>query len=73
MQLHFRKWVDKFGGIPKLAQELEVGEHAVRIWLRGDGCPNNPSILKILLLSKGELTFQQIYKEATRNLKKEGK
>lgn len=71
MQLHLRNWIDKFGGIPKLAKELEVSEHTVRLWLRGDGCPRAITMTRIILMSKGTLSFQQIFKESTRNLKKD--
>jgi len=66
MQLRFRNWVDKYGGIGKLAETLGVGEHAVRIWLRGDGCPRVHLMYEIIELSKRELTFSQIFKETTR-------
>lgn len=71
MVLHFRNWVEEFGGIPKLAKELGITEHGVRIWTRGDGSPRAEPLLRILVLSKGKLSYQQIIKETTRNKNKD--
>lgn len=70
MQLHLKNWIDKYGGIPAIAKELEVTEWTVRVWLRGDGSPSAMNIMKLIVLSKGKLSFQQIYKETSRNLVK---
>lgn len=69
MQLHLKNWIDNYGGIPKLASELNISEWTIRVWLRGDGSPTSETIMKLITLSKGKLSFQQIYKEATRELK----
>lgn len=69
MQLKIRKWVDEFGGIKKLALELDVGEHQVRKWLRGEATPRPALLKQIIRLSKGELTFEVIYKETSRSKK----
>lgn len=69
MKLHFNQWVSDYGGANKLAQELNVTGWAVRVWLRGEGAPLAETINTIIRLSKGSLTFEQIYKESTRSKK----
>lgn len=69
MQLKFRKWVDEFGGIKKVALALDVGEHQVRAWLRGENVPRPLTIEKMIKLSKGSLTFEIICKETSRGRK----
>ena len=69
MSLPFNAWVEAFGGANALAEKLEVTGHTVRVWLRGEGAPEASKIDAILKLSKGVLSFQQIYKESTRSKK----
>lgn len=69
MRLVFNLWVEGFGGPKALAEKLDVTDHAVRVWLRGDGSPHAEKINDIIRLSKGDLTFEQIYKESTRSKK----
>lgn len=71
MLLKFNDWVKKYGkkqgGVRKLSKDLGVGEHTTRTWLRGENAPKSETILEIIKLSKGELTFEIILKETTRN------
>lgn len=67
MQLKLRKFVEEMGGCTKLAAKLDLGEQAVRVWLRGHGAPRAKEINEMIKLSKHELTFEDIYKESTRN------
>lgn len=69
MKLHFKEWVEHFGGARALAEKLNVTDHAVRHWLRGEGSPEAETINTIIRLSKGVLTFEQIYRESTRSKK----
>lgn len=69
MQLVLNTWVEAFGGPKALAEKLDVTDHAVRVWLRGEGSPQAEKINEIIRLSKGELSFQQIYRESTRSKK----
>lgn len=69
MKLVFNQWVEKFGGARALAPKLNVTDHAVRVWLRGEGSPQAETINEIIRLSKGELTFEQIFKESIRSKK----
>lgn len=66
MQLKFVHWVEQFG-IHELAQKLKVTDHAVRVWLRGENSPTSEKIIEIIRLSKGSLSFQEIFKETTRS------
>ena len=69
MKLQFNTWVEEFGGARLLAKKLEVTDHAVRVWMRGEGSPHAETIDAIIKLSKGVLTFEQIFKESTRSKK----
>jgi DNA-binding phage protein len=66
VQLKIRKWVDDSGGIKSVAEKLRVGEHQVRAWLRGEATPRSKTLNQIIRLSKGQLTFDIIYKETSR-------
>lgn len=67
MQLVFTSWVERYGGVNVLAEKLQVTEHTVRVWLRGEGPPKSETIMDIIKISKGELSFQDIFKETTRS------
>jgi len=69
MKLPFNMWVEAFGGARFLAAKLGVTDHAVRVWLRGEGSPHAETVADIIRLSKGELTFEIIFKESTRSKK----
>jgi hypothetical protein len=69
MKLQFNEWVESIGGANRLAEKLDVTGWAVRVWLRGEGAPLAETINTIIRLSKGVLTFEQIYKESTRSKK----
>jgi DNA-binding phage protein len=71
MKNSLEQWVDDSGGVPRVARVLGVIPHSVRVWLRGEGTPRVKTILKIVQLSRGELSFEQIAREATRNKRKE--
>lgn len=69
MHLAFNAWVEDYGGASALAEKLDVHPATVRVWLRGEGAPEAEKIDSILKLSKGLLSFQQIYRESTRSKK----
>lgn len=69
MQSKLRTWVDASGGVPAVAKTLNVTEHSVRNWLRGESTPRSKTIKTIISLSKGTLTFDVIYKETNRSKK----
>lgn len=59
------KWVEKFGGKQKLAATLKVTPFAVRTWMVGRNTPTAEKINELIKLSKGKLSFQQIYESTT--------
>ena len=63
----FAQWVKDSGGVTKVASRLGCVDHTVRVWLRGKGAPKTESVLKIVKHSKGELSFEGIVKETTKN------
>lgn len=58
----FERWVRQFGGTKKLASELEVTQSAVQHWLTGYCSPGIRKCLKIISLSEGKLTLNDILK-----------
>lgn len=70
MQTKLKKWVDDFGGVPAVARALDVTEHQVRNWLRGEQTPRAKRLNEIIRLSKGTLSFEIIFKETSRCKKK---
>lgn len=66
----FARWVEKFGGVAKLAARLRVTETIVRLWLRGKGSPRAMTIHRLVTISEGQLTYAQILADTRRNMKK---
>lgn len=66
----FRKWVDEYGGIEKLAFHLNVTSDAVRYWCDRKGPPKFANALEIIRLSKGIFSSYEDIVEATRPVKK---
>ncbi len=56
----FERWVREFGGPYKLSQKLKVSDSAVGSWIRRRGPPNLATAIKIIELSKGKLTVDDI-------------
>jgi hypothetical protein len=69
VELKMKAWIEKHGGKEIIAEKLGVQEATVRVWLRGAGSPTASVIDAIITLSKGKLSFKQIYSESTRNKK----
>lgn len=69
MSLKLNEFIKEYGGATKLAAKLNMGEQAVRVWMRGDGSPSAKVIDEIIKISKGKLTFDDIFKCSTRNQK----
>lgn len=63
----FATWVEKEGGSNVVAEKLGVTGAAVRYWLRGNYSPQAVTIMKILKLAKGDVSFEDIVKESRRN------
>jgi transcriptional regulator with XRE-family HTH domain len=58
----FQKWLADFGGAEVLASRLGVTCHVVNRWRRGEGWPRIAIILKIVKLSRGALTTDDVIK-----------
>lgn len=69
MQLKITKWVEKNGGSHKVAKMMKMNEQTVRVWMRGQGSPTSKACFDLISLSKGYLSFKQIFLESTRNKK----
>lgn len=59
--MDFKKWVYDFG-IAELAIALGCSPRVVYRWIYGQGWPRIKQILKIVELSKGRLTIEDILK-----------
>lgn len=61
----FGRWIDQYG-VDRLASGLHsMGEPitrtAIYLWIAGDTTPRPSTALKLIALSQGALTLQQIY------------
>lgn len=56
----FQDWVVKNGGPVNVASILDVTPFAVRHWVNRKGWPKVKTILEIIELSGGKLTFETI-------------
>ncbi len=61
----FQKWVTAYGGTLKVAAALKVTPTAVRHWVNRKGNPNVKTLIEIIRISNGELSYSQII-ESTR-------
>ncbi len=57
----FRTWVLKYGK-EKLAKKLGVTLHAVDYWAKGRGSPRAGLIMRLVELSRGSLSAEEIIK-----------
>lgn len=64
-----KKWVVLQGGVASLAKKLGTNRETIYVWLRGNGSPTLGMSYVLVTMSKGQVTFQQILKESTRNKK----
>lgn len=56
----FRDWVTKCGGAGAVARKLGVSKETVLFWLKRRGNPKTLTIAKMIKLSDGALTFNEI-------------
>lgn len=63
----FKKWIQSQGGPKVLAERLGLTSHAVRVWLRGAGSPTMKTAHRIVKLSRGRLTLEDIVTFSRRN------
>lgn len=64
-ELKLSEWIEKYG-VDKLSKKLNYRKPTVWKWLRGDGPPDARTIFNLIKLSKGKLTFNDIYIESSR-------
>ena len=62
-----KEWVVSQGGARVVAPRLNVKADAVRQWLRGKSSPTAKACFVLIKLSEGQLTFEQVFTESTRN------
>lgn len=55
-----QNWVEAQGGVVAVASKLRLTTPTVRNWLHRRGWPKVSVILKLIKISKGELTFENI-------------
>ncbi len=56
-------WVYRKGGPIKVAPSLDVTPHAIRRWFHRKNSPTAKTMLKIVKLSKGKVSLEQIIHE----------
>ena len=63
-----RKWVESFGGNAEVAKALHITPYCVRVWLRGEGSPTFEMAGRIVKLSDGKVSFNQLLRETRRKI-----
>jgi DNA-binding phage protein len=58
--ISFQSWVDRSGGTERVARKLGTTNAAVKRWVNKQGWPKVETILDLIEISKGELTFETI-------------
>lgn len=67
----FQRWVkDTYGRPAKLARDLAVTDAAVRVWIEGKGAPRGEMVLKIVELSRGKLSSDDVLKCTLENVER---
>lgn len=61
-----QSWVKKMGGPQEVAVILEVTNHAVRRWLRKESAPRTDTMIKIVNLTKGKVSYKDIVESTTK-------
>lgn len=65
-----KAWVKENGGLSEVAHKLGVTYFSVRNWMNNGGTPTADTIHRIIKLSKGKLTFEEIYQSARKKKKR---
>jgi DNA-binding phage protein len=55
-----QRWVERYGGPDKLAVELGVSSLTVRFWLKRRGYPQVDTMRRVVELSGGHLSYDDI-------------
>jgi len=64
----FSKWVLDEGGQTVIAEKLGVTPQCVSVWVRGVGRPRAAMALRIVSLSRGKLTLEDVFKVGPKTL-----
>jgi hypothetical protein len=56
----FQKWVTDSGGPAVVAKKLRVSIHSIKFWHARKGSPRVGTIIKLVQLSKGKLTYASV-------------
>lgn len=56
----FQKWVADSGGVNAAAEKLGVSPHSVKYWHARKGSPRIGTIIKLVALSRGKLSYASI-------------
>lgn len=59
----FRDWITSQGGVVAVAHSLKIGRHTVYAWLDGRASPKALMMQKIVRLSKGAVSYDDIINE----------
>ena len=62
-KMKWQKWIEQ-KGINNVAKELDVSREAVRRWLIGLCEPSKRNILRLVRLSKGDLTLNDFFEKS---------
>lgn len=65
-----KQFIMNYGGPNKVAKKLGVTSFAVRYWIRNQSTPRPETLLKLVKISKGQLTHQSVLKETLKTKKK---
>ncbi len=58
----FQRWVADSGGMTAVAKKLRVSVHSVKFWHARKGSPRVGTIIRLVQLSKGKLSYESIIK-----------
>jgi hypothetical protein len=68
--MKFEKWVKSQGGTTHVAAKLGVTSMAVQQWLLAKASPRALTIQKLILMSKGKLSFDDIIHATKKGVKR---
>lgn len=63
-RLPLGRWVSRYG-VTRLAPQLSVTPHAIYDWVAGRRVPRPPCAAAMVKLSRGAITFDDIYRHRT--------
>lgn len=64
--MKLKDWVEMRGGARAVAKMLKVNKHTVNCWLRGTSTPKATTMVQIVKLAKGFVTYETIVLESSR-------